>query len=414
MKIGYYSHYFSPEIGAPSARINDLSRQWIELGHSVQVITCFPNHPVGKIYHGYQSGRYMYENRDGIAVHRHWTYIVPNKGFIKKTLGHLSYLPSSLLLSHNRMQAPHIVIGTSPTLFAAMAAACAAIRFKVPFIMEIRDLWPAIFVELGVLKNRFLIRCLETLEMALYRQATKVVTVTEAFRHNLINRGIKAEKVITIPNGADLGFWEPRTDSESLRKKLSIKKDCFVVLYIGAHGISHALSRILDTAALLKHEPNIRFIFVGEGAQKAEMIRKTHDLDLKNVIFHDPVDKEGVKEFYALSDVCLVPLKNIPLFETFIPSKMFEAMAMERPIIGGVRGEAADILNNSGAAIVVQPENSAEIGKAIMDLFHDRRRLRVMGRSGREFVTKHYSRHNLAASYLSVMDEALEVYRSTT
>src|SRR5215216_1489926 len=185
MNIAYYSHYFMPEIGAPSARIYDLSRQWLALGHTVQVVTCFPNHPLGKLYSGYKSGIYMREEIDGIDVHRHWTYITPNKGFVKKTVGHISYLPSARLLSNRRLVKPDVAIGTSPTFFAAMAARSIAKVRRIPFIMEVRDLWPAIFVELGVLRNPRLIRLLEKWELALYGQATKVVTVTEAFRRNL-------------------------------------------------------------------------------------------------------------------------------------------------------------------------------------------------------------------------------------
>lgn len=409
MNIAYYSQYFSPEIGAPSARIYDLAKQWLESGHSVQVVTCFPNHPVGRIYPGYTLRQYMCENIDGIEVHRHRTYITPNAGFLKKSLGHISYLPSALLLSNKHLHHPQIVIGTSPTFFAAIAAALAGMQFKVPFIMEVRDLWPALVVELGVLRNQRIINWLERLEMALYSQATKVVTVTEAFRRNLIQRSIPAEKVHTIPNGADTDFWKPYNNSAELRQELGLE-ECFVVLYIGAHGISHALGRILDAADRLKNQANIRFVFVGEGAEKANLIRKAETLRLKNILFHDSVDKDGVRKFYSLANVCLVPLRNIPLFDAFIPSKMFEIMAMGRPIIGSVRGEAANILNLSGSAIVVEPEDSSEIAEAILYLHQHREEAQEMGKQGRDFVVAHYSRRSQASTYLEVMREAVAKY----
>jgi len=172
VNITCYSHYFIPEIGAPSARIYDLCQQWLDMGHCVQVVTCFPNHPTGRLYPKYKSGLYLYEKLDGIDVHRHWTYITPNRGFLKKTFGHMSYLPSSLVLSNPRAGKADVAIGTSPTFFAAMAAAWTGYKQKIPFIMEIRDLWPSIFVELGILRNRRVIRWLERWELALYRQAT--------------------------------------------------------------------------------------------------------------------------------------------------------------------------------------------------------------------------------------------------
>jgi len=318
MNIAVFSHYFTPEIGAPSARIHDLARHWVRLGNEVQVITCFPNHPTGRLYSGYQAGRYMQETLDGIQVHRHWTYVTPNRGFIKKTLGHLSYIPGAALISNRRLSSPDVAIGTSPTFFAAMAGASLARRRQIPFIMEVRDLWPAIFVELGVIKNRQVIAGLERLEMRLYRQATRVVVVTEAFRAKLIERGVPREKVATIPNGADVDFWSPRESCGQLRQKYKLENR-FVVGYVGAHGISHALERVLDSANQLRDYPDIHFLFVGEGAEKAKLVERARGLNLSNITFVDPVGKDEVREFYQLADVCLVPLKDIPLFDAFIP-----------------------------------------------------------------------------------------------
>lgn len=410
MNVAYYSHYFAPEIGAPSARIYDLAQQWLSMGHQVQAVTCFPNHPTGKLYPGYASGLYKSENLDGICVHRHWTYITPNKGFVKKTLGHVSYLPAAMLLSNRHLTSPDIAIGSSPTLFAAMAAAGIGMRRKLPFIMEVRDLWPAIFVELGVLRNRRIIRWLEWLEMALYRQATRVVTVTDSFRRNLIERGVPSEKVFTIPNGADVEFWQPSEPSAELRRRLDLEGR-FVVLYIGAHGISHALGRILDSARELQGFPQIHFLFVGEGAEKDKLVRRAQQLKLTNITFIDSVVRNEVREFYALADVCLVPLKNIPLFQTFIPSKMFEIMAMARPIVGSVRGEAAEILRRSGGALIVEPENSHAIVQAVLQLYNQKNQAQELGQQGRKFVVAHYSRQALAAAYIDVMKEAIAEYR---
>uniref|UniRef100_A0A7C4KGQ0 Glycosyltransferase WbuB n=1 Tax=Anaerolinea thermolimosa TaxID=229919 RepID=A0A7C4KGQ0_9CHLR len=410
MNIAVYSHYFTPEIGAPSARIHDLAKIWVKAGHAVDVITCFPNHPTGRMYPGYTLGWYMKEKLDDICVHRHRTYITPNSGIFKKTLGHISYLPSALMLSNRRVGRPDVVIGTSPTFFAAMAAAFTSMQRNAPFIMEIRDLWPAIFVELGVLRNPQLIRSLEMLELWLYHRATKLVTVTEAFRKNLIERGIAPEKIHNIPNGADPDFWTPASEISPLRMELGLENR-FVVLYIGAHGISHALFRLLEAADRLKNTPEIRFVFVGDGAEKTALMAKANELGLNNVLFHNSVDKFGVRNFYGLADVCLVPLRKIPLFDAFLPSKMFEIMAMERPIIGSVRGEAAEILNRSHAAVVVEPEDSAAIAEAVHYLYLHKEKAEMMGKQGRKFVIKQYSRAVLAEKYEHVMHEAIEEHQ---
>ena len=253
MNITCYTHYFTPEIGAPSARIYDLSQKWSNMGHYVQVVTCFPNHPTGKLYPGYTIRRHMQENIAGIIVHRHWTYMAANKGFMKKTLGHVSFLAGHRLFSASKIMRPDVTVGTSPTFFAAMAAERDARKYNIPFVMEVRDLWPAIFVDLGVIKNPVIIRLLEKWELSLYSRASRIVTVTDAFRKNLLERGIPANKVVTITNGADADFWTPKGKPEALAKKLGVERK-HVVLYIGAHGISQALGRVLDSAALLKHQ----------------------------------------------------------------------------------------------------------------------------------------------------------------
>lgn len=405
MNIAVFSHYFSPEIGAPSARIHDMARQWIEMGHEVQVITCFPNHPTGQLYPGYQSGRYAMEMIDGITVHRNWTYITPNKGFIKKSVGHFSFWVSSRFLSLPRMKQPNVAIGTSPTFFAAMSAAVAAGRFQVPFIMEVRDLWPACFVDLGVIRNQRLIRLLERWEVALYQRANHIVTVTSAFRDELVRRSISSKKITSIPNGADEEFWIPKERSGFLDNAAGGSRG-FNVLYIGAHGISQALIRILEAAREFKNCTDVRFFLIGEGAEKARLQILAGEMGLANLHFLDPVDKDRVRACYADADICLVPLRKIPLFKTFIPSKMFEMLAMGCPIVASVEGEAAAILKASGGAVVVPPEDSRSIAAAIRKIKSDPALAATMGIRGRAFVVANYSRRALAARYIEVFSVA--------
>lgn len=409
MNIAVYSHYFVPEIGAPSARIHDLGREWIAAGQRVHVATCFPNHPTGRLYPGYRSRFYAHEVIDGVDVYRHWTYITPNKGFVKKTVGHVSLMLSAMFLAR-RIPRPDVIIGSSPTLFAAIAAERIAALRGAPFVMEVRDLWPAVFVELGVLRNRAMIRMLEHIELWLYRRAARVVTVTERFRENLIRRGVPPHKVVTIPNGANLQFWDAARDDGGLRDRLGLRGR-FVALYIGAHGISQALGTILDAAAALRDDQQVVFLFVGEGAEKDQLVVRAREQQLDNVRFLDSVGKEEVKQFYAIADVCLVPLRNIPLFESFIPSKMFEMLAMARPLVASLRGEAATILGDSGGAIVVDPEDSVAVAGAIRRLAADPAAGQRMGSAGRLFVAEHYSRRGLAERYLDVLRDAVHAHK---
>jgi glycosyltransferase involved in cell wall biosynthesis len=410
MHISIYSHYFAPEIGAPSARIADLGREWIRAGHDVRVLTCFPNHPVGEIYPGYRAGMYFHEELDGIDVRRFWSYVTPNKGVLKRTIGHVSFMASAMVADAFLRTSTDVIIGTSPTLFAAVAAARVAAHRNVPFVMEIRDLWPALFSELGVLESRTLLAPLEWLELSLYREAAGIVTVTEAFRQNLIERGIPPEKICTIPNGADVSFWQPAlADRSRWRRSLGIDAQ-FVVLYIGAHGVSQGLGTVLSAAGRLRDDPSVVFVFAGEGADKAALMQRASRERLDNVRFVDSTDKKGVRDFYAAADVCLIPLRDLPLFSGFIPSKMFEILSMERPIIASVRGEAEDILERSGAAVVVSPEDDEAIVAAIRRL-RDGQDREAMGRRGSAFVAEHYSRSGLAARYATFLAATMQRFR---
>lgn len=408
LSIAVYSHYFSPEIGAPSARIYDLSCQWLKTNNTVRVVTCVPNHPTGKVADGYRRGWYQQETLSGVDVHRNWSYITPNSGFFKKTLGHLSLLPSSLV-NLRRLGKVDVIIGTSPTPFAALAGLLAAKQRKVPFVLEIRDLWPAIFAEMGIIKNKHIIRLLEWGELWLYRQSTQIVTVTEAFRQDLIRRNIPAQKITTIRNSADTEFWQPQPKPLALEKELNLEEK-FVVLYIGAHGSSHALESILDAAQKVADNKTIRFLFVGEGSRKTALQSYAKEKQLTNVTFLDATDKQGVKAYYSLADVCLVPLRDIPLFNGFIPSKMFEIMAMEKPIVASLNGEAAEILKEAQSAEIVAPEDSTAIAKAILAIQADPVHAKKLGKRGREFVESNCSRKHSADRYLNVLRDAIEIY----
>lgn len=402
MKIVYVSHYFSPEIGAPSARIHEMARAWIKAGHEVEVVTGFPNHPHGEIYPGYQSQAYFQEELDGIKVHRVWTYVTPNRGLIKRTLGHISLWISALLFAAKHIDSPDIVIGTSPTLFSVMAARRLAKRNQVPFVMEVRDLWPGIFVDLGVITNPHVIKMLEIWELWIYRQADRIVTVTEGFKQNISSRGINPDKIHTIPNGADLSKYQPGERSTSLAEELDLV-DKFIVLYLGAHGISHGLETMLEAAGELSALDDLVFLFVGDGSKKIELQEKADAERLRNVVFLPPITKDLVPSYYNLADICLVPLRDVELFQTFIPSKMFEIMAMGKPIVASLSGEAASIMRSSGGALMAEPENAGEIINAIKALYRDPQRRLELGQNGRKFVEARYSRESLAEKYISVM-----------
>ncbi|MBN2144116.1 MAG: glycosyltransferase family 4 protein [Candidatus Aureabacteria bacterium] len=403
MRILVLTHYYPPEIGAPQARLSEMALSWKNQGHAITVLTGFPNHPTGIIPEKYKGKFFAAETENGMTVWRHWLYATPNEGFIRRTLNHLSFMFTSVLFSLFRGEKPDAILVSSPTLFSVISAYVMSVFRQTPFIFEVRDLWPGIFIELGILKNRFLIAVLECLELFLYKKAAHVVTVTEGFKKNLVSRGISENKISVITNGADLNKFFPVPEKPAERKEWGIPENVFLASYIGAHGMSHGLASILDAANMLqlKKEP-IHFLFVGEGSEKEKCINKAEKLKLKNVTFLGGQPKEKIPSFYQLSDLCLVSLRSIPGFKSFIPSKMFEMMACGKPVLGAVEGEAADILTRSKGAIVVPPENSGAIAEHIVTLKDNPLKLSEMGKNASHFVIEHYNREKLALKYLDV------------
>lgn len=410
MRINLICQYYPPEIGAPQARLSEMASEWAEQGHKVTVLTGFPNHPTGIIPPEYKGKIFIEENVNGIRIWRHWLYATPNEGFFKKTLAHLSFMVSVVALSLFRGERPDVLIVSSPNFFSVISTYAMSRIRRVPFIFEVRDLWPGIFIELGVLKNRYLIKVLEIIELFLYQRAAAVVPVTKGFAEDMIRRGISADKIEVITNGVDLDAYQPGPGNPNLRSKLGISGDKFVILYMGAHGISHGLAKILDAAEILREERGIHFLFVGEGAVKRDLVELAKNKQLPNLTFLPGQHREKVVDFYHLADACLVPLRDVAGLNTFIPSKMFEIMGCSKPIIAPLRGESADILTRSGAALVIPPENSGELVTAIKVLKNDPDRCRRMGQNGRAFVENNYDRKILAKKYLTVIEKAIHRY----
>lgn len=406
MKILLISHYFPPEIGAPSARLYEMAKEWLKDGHEVTVLTGFPNHPTGVIPVEYRGKLSMEENMDGIRVLRSYVYATPNEGFVKKTLGHVSFMFSSVLQNFFKISKPEVVVVSSPTYFSMFSASFYSIFKKAKLVLDIRDLWPAAIVELGVLKNQPLIKILEFFEKKFYKQATKIVVVTNSFKDNLINRGISPEKVEVITNGVDTEMFKYNEKARvELRKKLGYSEEDFIGLYIGAHGLSQSLHVLLEVAKKL---PHVKFLFVGEGAEKKKLIDMKKKENLANVSFIEGQKKKYISDYYSLADVCFIPLKNVELFKTFIPSKMFEIMSNSRPIIASLEGESEEILKRSNSAIVTSSENIVGITDAILSLKNSPHIRKSMGEEGRLFVLKNYTRESLAKKYLDVLKSGVK------
>jgi len=405
VRILLVTHYFPPETGAPQARLSALAAAWAADGDTVTVLTGMPNHPSGVLPDEYRGAIRRREHQDGYRVLRTWLYVTPNEGVARKTLGHLSFMISSVVLGWRSCGRADVVVVSSPTFFSIGAAWLLARCKRARLVVEIRDLWPAIFAELGVLTHRPVIGLLERLELAAYAAADRVVVVTEGFRANLIGRGVPPGKVHTIRNGVVLDHFDPRHDPDPvIRARLGARRGDCLVLYAGTHGISHGLPGVAEAAALLAGEP-VHFAFVGDGADKTRLRSRVAELGLANVTLLPGVPHSDVPALLAAADICVAPLRQVPLFSSFIPSKIFEYLAAGKAVVGSVAGEAAQILAEAGA-MVVPPEDSAALAEAIRGLAADPRRRLEMGRRGRAHVERCFDRVALAREYRKILELA--------
>lgn len=410
MHITFVSQYFPPEVNAPAVRTHEHAKEWVEAGHDVTVITGFPNHPDGVIPPDYQGEFFRRETIDGIDVVRTWLYAAPNAGFARRIANYLSFAASSVGLGGLLTEPPDVLVATSPQLFVGLSGVALSRLFDVPFVVEIRDLWPKSIEDMGVLDDRVTIGALEALETLMYRAAERVVIVSESFRDHIAERGVNSTNIEFIPNGIDPEFLD-EAESVEVRDEFDIDEDAFLVGYVGTHGMAHGLTNVLDAADELSNE-DVEFLFVGDGARRDALIEKTEDEGIDNATFGGMQPRETIPSFYDACDVCLVPLRDEPVFKTVLPSKMFEIMAVGTPMVVSVGGEAERVVSEGDAGVCVPPEDTEAMVEAIEHLAEDELACEKLSDREQEYVWEEFSRPALARRYLELFEDILRSGRS--
>jgi hypothetical protein len=404
MRIHFYTHYFTPEGNAPANRVFEMTRRWVRAGHEVTVVTGVPNVPAGVAYEGYRNRWRQEERVEGIRVVRVWTYLAANRGVVRRSLNYLSYLLTASRAGAS-LEKPDVLIATSPQFFCGWAGAIAARRLGAPFVLEVRDLWPESIEAVRAVRGRWIIRRLERLEHALYRRAAHIVTVGEGYRTQLLQRGVEPARVSVIPSGVDLqAFGAQEPDREFLAQRGLAGH--FVCAYVGTIGLACGLDVVLRAAKVLerKGRADIRFLLVGDGAVRADLERQAREAGTGCVVFTGRLSRGLIPGVLASSDACLVHLKKKELFRTVLPTKIFEAAAMRRPILLGVEGDAASVVDGAGAGICFEPENEDALAAAVLRLADDPGLRSRLGQAGYEKIARQYSYDTLAPRYLEVLE----------
>jgi colanic acid biosynthesis glycosyl transferase WcaI len=397
-RILFITPYYPPDIGAPMVRISETARLLVKRGHQVTVLTTLPNYPYGIVPAEYRGHLIQSEERDGVHVVRVWSYVSPNKGFLRRTLAQLSFGCLSPLIGRKAIGRPDLIIVQSPPLFDAIAGRTLAWLKRCPFIFTVADLWPDAPIQMGVLRNRAFIWLAHQLEWSTYQRADLVHALTAGIRDTLVERGLSPEHVFLLTNGVDITKFRP-LPKEQARAKLGWDNR-FIALYAGTQGPSQGLTTVVRAAELLRERSDIHIVLAGDGAARADLIAEAKRLDLKNIEFMDLQPHDAMPLLLAGADVCLVPGLNAPFYEAVLPFKMFEAMASARPILLGVNGEARRIVEQeAGAAIYFEPENASALATALVYLYEHPKEAELLGKRGRTFVEAHYDRDQLITKF---------------
>src|ERR1022692_1954773 len=396
-------------MGAPAARAVELSRHWARMGHEVTVLTGFPNHPTGIVPEEWRSRLHRLHDTeiiDGVRVVRTWLWPLPNRKTHERILNYTSFCVSAAL-SGLALRRPEVVIATSPQLLCALSGWWLAWWKRVPFVFEVRDLWPESLAAVGASSEGTLLhRMLGALAGFLYRRADRIVVVAPAFQDHLVRYwNVPAAKISVVENGVETDLFRLEPAATDGRKQLKLEER-FLICYIGTMGNAHGLETLIAAAEELQTAlPRAMFLLIGEGAEKERIVKIAAGRGLNNIRFLGQQPRERIPVYVSAADVCLVMLKKAELFKTVIPTKLLEYMACERPVVVAVDGEARRIVEAARAGMFVPPEDSQALAKAICELAHNPEQRRLMGVRGRQYVIAKLSREQTARNYISVLEQ---------
>ncbi len=382
---------------AGGTRHYEMAKYFVSLGHKVTIISSQINYLTGKKILAGESKNLADDN---LQIIRTYTYPTFHKSFFHRLIGFFSFMVSSFIAGM-RVKKVDLVWGTSPPIFQGWTAWLISFLKNKPFLFEVRDLWPAFAVAVGVLKNKLIIKLSETLEKFLYRRADCVVVNSPGYINHVNQRGSKRTEL--IPNGADLKMFQNTTLSDLITTQMVDGK--FIVLYAGAHGMSNDLNIVLDAAYQLRENKMIHFVFVGDGKEKTKLMNYAGQLKLENVTWIASVPKEEMGNILGHADVGLAILKPIELYKTTYPNKVFDYMAAGLPVLLAIDGVIRDVVEKANAGVFAQPGNVDDIVNKINSLYDDKDKLNEYSRNGQNYIQENFNREKLSKALLEIMEE---------
>ncbi len=408
MKLLIVTQYFPPEIGAPQNRLYELAVRLQKSGVDITVITAMPNYPQMVIHKEYVGKKYAFEKIGEIKVHRTSIYVSQNKSIVSRLRNYFSFVWSSYFTGSKKVDDKYdFVLCESPPLFLGISAYKIAKKKKAKFIFNVSDLWPESAEKMEIVTNKFFLKLATILEEFLYKKSDLITGQTQGIVANIQTR-FPQKKVYWLPNGVDLNYFQPSKDKNTQwRKNNDFKSDDVLFFYGGILGYAQGLETILHAAHKISN-PKAKFIFMGSGPEKDKLIQIKNQLSLVNVFFFDAVTKAEMPEILNSIDAAVIPLKKLDLFKGAIPSKIFESLAMEIPLILGVDGEARELfIENGNCGLYFEPENVQELQKAIQKILDEPQLMGVFGGNGRKFADQYFNRNNIANEFKDELEKLI-------
>ncbi|MCP5266381.1 MAG: glycosyltransferase family 4 protein [Burkholderiaceae bacterium] len=407
MNIAIVYQYYQGHGEPGHSLVYEYAHHLADLGHRVTVVSGETGYMRRDGARAPWHRRLIRRQRDGaVEVIRTFTYSALHRSYLGRLLAFVSFsigAPIGLLLAPR----PDVVFSSSPPLFPMVPALVAARMRRSAFVFEVRDLWPASAVELGIVRSRALIGLMSMMERALYRRSDRVVALTEGIRDDIVGRGWPARRVTTVTCGVDLERMRMDPAGRAQVRESRGWQASRVVMYFGAIGEANNMPVILRAAERLRDRADIRFVIVGDGLKREATISQRDALGLGNVEVLPPVAKGDASAFLSAADLCLVTLRDVPLFAGAIPTKLLDYMACERPVVAGLRGEGAAILEQAGAGVCFEPDDDQALAERITHVLGDPDAAQAMGRRGRAHVAAHFDARRLREKLAGILEEVV-------
>lgn len=397
MKLLILTQYYPPEIGAPQNRLHELAIRLKDKGIDVEVLTALPNYPEMQIQLDYRNKQKRTEIIDGIQVYRSWIYVSKSKNIISRLFNYFSFVWTSYW--KGKTLGPYdFLLVESPPLFLGYSAIALSKKLNSKLIFNVSDLWPESAEKLGIVTNKILLKLAYNLEKKCYKNAALITGQTQGIVDSITER-FPNKNVMWMPNGVDLSFYNPeKINQTNFRELNNYKPNDVIFFYGGIIGYAQGLEIIIKTAHLLQGNENVKFVIQGSGPEKDKLIRLNNQYKTNNVSFLDPVPKSMMPGILKAIDVALIPLKKLELFKGAIPSKIFEASSMKKPLLLGVDGEAKKHFIEKGkAGLYFIPEDPENLKTQILYLMDNPKERDKMGENARNYVSSFFNRNKIAS-----------------